>query len=209
MSLSSPFHRIRELMIITQSIDVRHASNSRWTVVKAFTGKVLLAMVIALGGFSFAIGQSTKATDHPILNTAQLDKQPWFYNLDSALANPEKVYKLALSDSKVKELPAEFGKLRNLQMSNCGLKAVPHEIKECKNLQMISLFGNRLKVLPAEMHELKKLEILYLGQNKLFEIPDWFGTMGQLKRLDISRNNITPADVMAVRRMLPHCEITY
>lgn len=161
-----------------------------------------------------ACGLVAQPVDNPepkLLNTAQLDNQKWYYNLDSALANPDKVYKLSLIDQKLKVLPADFGKLRNLQilnLSNCKLKRVPLEIKECKNLQMISLYGNKLKYLPSEMRELKQLEILYLGKNKLFEVPQWFGTMTKIRRLDISRNRLTPADVANAKRMLPKADIT-
>jgi Leucine-rich repeat (LRR) protein len=155
--------------------------------------------------------QTAVSSDRPILNTTQLDQQPWFYNLDSALANPDKVYKLSLIDQKIKELPAEFGSLRNLQvlnLSNCKLKAIPHEIKECKNIQTMSLYGNKIRVLPPEMRELKQLEILYLGKNKLMELPAWLGTMTKIRRLDISRNALTPADVSNAKRMLPKADIT-
>jgi Leucine-rich repeat (LRR) protein len=165
-----------------------------------------------VSAFSTVAAQVVAKDDHPILNTTQLDQQRWFYDLDSALANPEAVYKLSLIDQKIKMLPEDFGKLRNLQilnLSNCKLKQLPLEIKECKNLTMISLYGNKLKFLPAEMRELKNLEILYLGNNKLFELPKWFGTMTKMRRLDISRNPLTPADVANAKRMMPKADITF
>jgi Leucine-rich repeat (LRR) protein len=164
-----------------------------------------------LTGTTGLLAQPTDNPDTKLLNTSQLDNQKWYYDLDSALANPDKVYKLSLIDQKIKVLPSDFGKLRNLQilnLSNCKLKRLPVEIKECKNLQMISLYGNKLKYLPSEMRELKQLEILYLGKNKLFEIPQWFGTMTKIRRLDISRNRLTPADVANAKRMLPKADIT-
>lgn len=172
----------------------------------------LLVILFLVAGVCSVAAQSVAGNDHPILNTTQLDNQRWYYDLDSALANPDKVYKLSLIDQKIKVLPEDFGKLRNLQilnLSNCKLKKLPLEIKECKNLQMISLYGNKLKFLPAEMRELKQLEILYLGSNKLFELPQWFGTLSKMRRLDISRNPLTPADVSNAKRMLPKADITY
>lgn len=171
---------------------------------------VLMAWLVVVSVCGLA-AQTPVSGDRNLLNTAQLDNQRWYYDLDSALANPDKVYKLSLIDQKIKVLPAEFGTLRNLQilnLSNCKLKRVPAEIKNCKNLQMISLYGNKLKFLPPEMRELKQLEILYLGNNKLVEVPQWFGTMSRIRRLDISRNRLTPADVANVKRMLPRADIT-
>jgi Leucine-rich repeat (LRR) protein len=170
-----------------------------------------MALWLVLIGTGSLAAQTPANTDPKLLNTAQLDNQKWYYDLDSALANPDKVYKLSLIDQKIKVLPEDFGKLKNLQilnLSNCKLKRLPLEIKECKNLQMISLYGNKLKYLPAEMRELKQLEILYLGKNKLFEVPQWFGTMTKIRRLDISRNRLTPADVANAKRMLPKADIT-
>jgi Leucine-rich repeat (LRR) protein len=171
----------------------------------------LIILLVAVA-FCTATAQPVAKDDHPLLNTTQLDNQRWYYDLDSALANPDNVYKLSLIDQKIKTLPEDFGKLRNLQilnLSNCKLKALPLEIKDCKNLTMISLYGNKLKFLPAEMRELKNLEILYLGNNKLFELPQWFGTMTKMRRLDVSRNPLTPADVSNAKRMLPKADVTF
>lgn len=176
-----------------------------------FRMKKAIFFLCALLGGVFCLSAQTAENEHPILNTAQLDNQHWYYNLDSAMANPDKVYKLSLIDQKIKVLPEGFGKFRNLQilnLSNCKLKELPIEIKDCKNLQMISLYGNKLRYLPAEMRELKQLEILYLGSNRLFEMPFWFGTMTKLRRLDISRNRLTPADVANAKRMMPKADIT-
>lgn len=149
---------------------------------------------------------------HPILNTEQLAKQRTYYNLDSALANPDDVYKLSITDQKLKVIPTEIGTLRNLQLlniSNCKVKVLPLEIKECKNLQDINLSANKLRFLPVEMRELKQLQVLYIGQNRLFELPAWLGTLTKLRLLDISRNALTPADVSNAKRMLPKATITY
>lgn len=171
----------------------------------------LLLVCVAFVGATAIYAQPTPPSDRPILNTTQLDNQPWFHNLDSALANPDKVYKLSLIDQKIKVLPEEFGNFKNLQilnLSNCKLKRVPIEIKNCKNLQIVSLYGNSIKFLPPEMRDLKNLEILYLGKNKLIELPQWLGNLTKLRRLDISRNRLTPADVGNAKRMLPKADIT-
>lgn len=147
-----------------------------------------------------------------ILNAAELREAGWFYSLDSALANPDRVYKLSLSGQKMKTLPAEIGTLTNLQMlslSECGLKSLPDELAKCKKLQMISLYHNKLKFLPPYMREFSKLEVLYLGQNRLTEIPIWVGGMGRLRRLDVSRNPITPSELNYIRNMIPKADVTY
>lgn len=171
---------------------------------------LLFAIVFCSLGSIFAQVDTEK--NGVLLNTLQLESEPTYTDLDSALANPEKVYKLSLEGQTFKTLPPEFGTLVNLQilnLSHCKIKELPLEIKDCTHLQMISLYHNKLRYLPAEMHELKNLEILYLGNNKLFEMPRWFANLRQLRRLDISHNRMTPAEVSAAKRMLPKAEVTY
>lgn len=147
-----------------------------------------------------------------LLAPSELRDVGWFYDLDSALANPSKVYKLSLTGQKMKTLPAEVGTLTNLQLlslSECGLKSLPDELSNCKNLQMISLYHNKLKFLPVFFREFTKLEVLYLGQNRLVEIPIWVGGLGKLRRLDVSRNPITPAELNYIRNMIPRADVTY
>lgn len=199
-------------MFMNNTLDQRPSVGKRRNAMMMTIKNTLLALGMATVAFSGLFAQSTNATEHPLLNTDQLDGQRWFYNLDSALANPDKVYKLSLIDQQIKSLPPEIGSLRNLQvlnLSNTKLKEIPLEIKECKNLQIISLYGNKLKYIPTEMRELKQLEILYLGKNKLFEVPQWLGTMTKIRRLDISHNPLTPADVSNAKRMLPKADVTF
>jgi leucine-rich repeat protein SHOC2 len=173
---------------------------------------VFLLFAIIFCGIGSLLAQVNTEKKDVLLNSMQLENEPTYTNLDSALANPEMVYKLSLEGQTLKTLPPEFGTLVNLQilnLSHCKLKELPLEIKDCQKLQMISLYHNKLRYLPAEMHELKNLEILYLGNNKLFEMPRWFSNLRQLRRLDISHNRMTPAEVSAAKRMLPKAEVTY
>ena len=159
-----------------------------------------------------ALAQPNGDQNGRILSASQLRDKSWYYDLDSALANPDKVYKLSLSDQQLKSLSPEIGKLKNLQvlnLSNCGLKALPEEIRELRHLQMLSLYGNKLKFIPYEFRELSKLEVLYLGRNRLTTLPVWVGGLGKLRRLDVSRNRMTPAEIIAIRNMMPRVDITY
>ncbi len=175
--------------------------------------KTFFLLLFAVSAAFQLHAQAGADNQHPILNTEQLAKQHTYDNLDSALANPDKVYKLSVTgQKKLKVIPAEIGTLRNLQLlniSDCKIKELPLEIKECKNLQVINFSGNKIRVLPAEMRELKQLEVLYIGHNRILELPSWFGTLTRLRNLDISRNALTPADVSNAKRMLPKATITY
>lgn len=172
----------------------------------------LLTIFTCLGWGLYAQPSPDEGGEERLRNAAELRDAKWYYDLDEALSEPEKVYKLSLADQNLKELPAEIGNLKNLQMlslSNCKLKSVPEEIRHCTHLQMISLYNNKIKYLPIEFRELRNLEILYLGKNKLIEMPLWIGGLGKLKRLDISLNRISPQELIYIRRMLPKADVTY
>ncbi|MEM0997539.1 MAG: leucine-rich repeat domain-containing protein [Bacteroidota bacterium] len=174
--------------------------------------KRVAVLFFAFSLLSLPLLAQNEGSNGRLLSASQLRDKNWFYDLESALADPDKVYKLSLSDQQLKALPPEIGKLKNLQvlnLSNCGLKALPIEIKNLKHLQMLSLYGNKLKFIPPEFRELSKLEVLYLGRNRLTFLPVWVGGMGRLRRLDISRNRITPDEVIAIRNMMPRVDLTY
>lgn len=178
--------------------------------------KTVLLMVLLSGFLSMMMGQTPDQegavpTDR-VLNSAELREARWYYSIEEAMANPEEVYKLSLSEQSLKELPLEVCQFKNLQMlnlSSCDLKSLPDSIRILTKLQFLSLYDNKLKQLPDGFRELKNLEVLYLGKNKLIDIPIWVGGMGKLRRLDISRNRITPLQLSQIRTMMPKVDLTY
>lgn len=174
--------------------------------------RILLFLVVFFTLSLPLLAQPGSGSEGRLLNATELREVSWYYNLDSALANPTEVYKLSLTGQKLKSLPPEIGTLTNLQMlslSECGLKNLPDELANCKKLQMISLYHNKLKFLPPYMRGFSKLEVLYLGQNRLTEIPIWVGGMGKLRRLDVSRNPLSPSELNYIRNMIPKADVTY
>jgi Leucine-rich repeat (LRR) protein len=148
--------------------------------------------------------QAQPTVERP-LNGEELGGKKWYYSIDSAMANPEDVFKLSLANMKLKAVPQEIFLLPNLQiltLSENRIKKLPPEIKTLENLQVISLYKNRIKYLPLELRDLSRLETLYLGNNKLMELPVWVGGLGKLKRLDISRNRFTPLEITHIRNMM-------
>jgi len=152
------------------------------------------------------------STEDRILNPQELARKPWVYDLNEALANPDKVFKLSLENQGLKSLPAEIGSLKNLQVLNLSenkLKTLPPEIGSLTKLQSLTLYNNKVQTLPNEVRNLRSLELLYLGKNRITFMPLWMGGLGRLKRLDLSLNPVTPAEVSMVRNMLPRAQITY
>lgn len=172
--------------------------------------KRMFLLCFALGLFSGVFAQGTP--QERILNPEELSREPWFYDLDSALVNPDKVYKLSLEGKKLKSLPAEIASLKNLQILNLSdnrLKYLPAEMGELKRLQVLSIYHNKLRYLPDEFSDLKNLEILYVGRNRLTRLEVWITSIRRLRRLDISLNPITPLEMQYIRNMLPRTDITF
>ncbi len=132
--------------------------------------------------------------EEPLLNPMQLQREKTYYSLEEALQNPEKVFKLNLSNQKLKSIPAEIFFLTNLQwldLSENRIQAIPAEMGNLKRLQFLNLYSNKIKLLPAEMQELGNLHTLFVAENRLTEIPAWVGGMGKLRTFNFAYNRIT------------------
>lgn len=106
-----------------------------------------------------------------VLDEAALDSARTFRTIERALQDPEHVYRLDLSGKK--------------------LKIVPEEIRRFKNLNALDLGNNKFRVLPEWLGELVYLQEFRASHNKLIEIPAFVCKLKHLKRLDMSRNAIT------------------
>ncbi len=92
-----------------------------------------------------------------------------YSNLEEALKNPEKVFRLNLSNQNVliaKDAWSKFTNLEFLSLRNDHLKEIPQEIGLLKNLKVLDLNGNDFERLPASFSELSNLEELFLSDEK-------------------------------------------
>ncbi|MBX2978013.1 MAG: leucine-rich repeat domain-containing protein [Flavobacteriales bacterium] len=103
-----------------------------------------------------------------LLDRLAIDSVRTFRSLDRALKNPDEVYRLDLSGTKLKE--------------------VPEEVRQLRNLNALDLGNNKIKRLPDWFGELTYMQDLRLARNKLTEVPASICSMVHLKRLDMSRN---------------------
>ena len=146
---------------------------------------------------------------------AQEDKE--YTSLEEALANPNEVYKLDLSDqdltafpkeilqfknleklylmnNQLTELPAEISELQNLEsllLVDNQFTEFPKEVCSLKNLEYLYLPDNQLQNLPAEISELQKLRILVLNDNQLKILPPELGSLQSLEDLRLNRNQLS------------------
>lgn len=121
------------------------------------------------------------------LDSSNLYKE--YYSLEDALKNPEKVYRLNLSNQKIK-FPADsvwskFSNLEYLSLKNDHLKEIPDGIGNLKNLKTLDLSGNDFKVLPNSFSNLTNLRELYLNDEKKMDVNQSLIVLRDLPKLSI------------------------
>lgn len=126
----------------------------------------------------------------------QVDKEKEYTNINEALKNPERVYKLNLSNQKMglkNEQWKLFVNLEYLNLKNDQLKEIPKEISTLKRLKILDLSGNDFNKLPNEFSNLYNLEELYLNDEKnlkLFETLKILAKLPKLKSLHLENDNL-------------------
>ena len=135
-----------------------------------------------------------------LTGSAQLLKQSvldtiWNYeSLEEALESPEKVVKLTLRKSKLKEIPAEvFEKFPNLQvldLSKNKLTRIPAAVGKLEYLQILDVSANMITEFPDELCDLPNLRKLSAGRNELSQLPGNIGNLKELEFLDLWSNNL-------------------
>ena len=145
-----------------------------------------------------------------LLTPQQLTEAPWFYDLEEANINPEKVYKLSLTWEKLEEFPQSIFKFINLQhldLMDNKIKIIPPEISKLKNLQILFLSNNKLSTLPEEIKELAYLEILHLERNSFEELPEWIWELKKLKKVGLRDNKIPSEKIEKLNEKFSGIEI--
>ena len=131
------------------------------------------------------------------LTQTKQEKGVEYNNLEEALKNPNKVYRLNLGNQK--NLPKKFdlSVFKNLETiylnreKNLNLTNAIVILGKLPGLKNLHLESDNLKSLPAEILVLKKLEYLNLNNNQLNEIPK-LDNLDHLKFLDMRKNQISP-----------------
>ena len=139
--------------------------------------KSILFLMLFIMLYSIGIAQT---------DSSQVIKE--YNSIEEALKNPEKVYRLNLSNQKVqvpKDAWSKFVNLEFLSFKNDHLEEIPQEISLLKKLKVLDLSGNDFTTLPKSFSELYNLEELFLNDEKKFNLNANIDIISFLPRLKI------------------------
>lgn len=137
---------------------------------------------------------ATAYAQENLLDSLSLANAKEFTSLDSALKNPDKVYKLVLRKKKLKSFPKEIFQFKNLQyldLSKNNIHELPENMGDLKALQYFACSKCNLNKIPNSIGKLSNLYYLNLNQNNIDSIPDSIGELSKLQVLDLWDNNLS------------------
>lgn len=153
-----------------------------------FIRKFVFICISCLLFFVASIANAQEVPAQTVHDTAYI-----YRSLSAALANPDKVYVLNLSHHKLKVIPPDIFKLKNLRdldLSHNKIDSIPNEISELSNLQRLNLSNNELVLLPDEIGRFTQLTYLGLNRNKIEELPASIGNLQSLETLELWDNEL-------------------
>lgn len=144
------------------------------------------------------------------LSFAQInDKEKEYTSMREALINPEKVYRLNLSNQDISlssEQWSQFVNLEYLNLKNDHLKEIPLAITKIKSLKTIDLSGNDFSKLPADFSNLVNLEEIFLNDEKNMNLPKTLSILSKLpklKTLHLENDNLSklPSEILLFKNL--------
>ena len=145
----------------------------------------LFSIIFFLGLFTSGYSQ--------ILSDEELDTCYIYKTIEKASKQPDAVYVLDLTKSKLKVFPPEilnFKNLNSLKLGKNKISFVPEGISQLLFLQELDLGKNKLDAFPGGLVELVHLKKLVLNQNYIEVIPYMIKNLQQLEYLDMWSNNL-------------------
>ncbi|XP_049975288.1 leucine-rich repeat-containing protein 69 [Alexandromys fortis] len=118
---------------------------------------------------------------------------------------------LNLNDNRLKSLPQEIGRLRNLtylSINHNQLTGIPTELCSIQSLSELHLNYNQLMGIPEEIKLLRNLQQLFLVRNNIEALPEGLCRLKKLRILDIAGNviQIFPAGFQNLKLREFYCE---
>ena len=156
----------------------------------------LLCLVVFIGNYAIAQDEDTRSAEEMI---------------SQALANPDTVTVLNLSDKNMGDLPGSLAKLKNLKilfLDRNNFYSIPQVVFKFKKLEVLSIQGwgefdndtnhRSLKYVISEIGSLTNLEELNLERNTISELPPELVKLKSLKRLYLYENSLCDSAVKII-----------
>ena len=116
------------------------------------------------------------------------------YRLDEVSnANPDTIYSISISKSKLTELPKELWRFQNLKVLNVEknkLASLPDTFDFFRNLEIINLDRNDFETVPLVISRIENLKKLIFSRNKINVISGNLFYCSQLEEMDFYDNPI-------------------
>jgi len=116
-----------------------------------------------------------------------------FTSVKAAQQQPDVVYHLDLSKSKLKTFPtdlSQFVNLKTLDLTKNKISLLPAEVGALISLERLTLSKNKIVILPPQLGKLVNLKVLELSKNDVKVIPEEFGLLRSLEKVDLWFNDI-------------------
>ncbi len=128
-----------------------------------------------------------------------INNSSWITDLAYAQSNPERVYKLDLSNQNLREVPEaikQFVHLQELKLSDNKIIHLDNAFDGLKYLEFVELSGNWIQEIDFSIFSDSKdrLKELYLRDNQIYVIDSSINTLHALERLNLGNNRIESID---------------
>lgn len=138
-------------------------------------------------------------TSNGLIAQYDVNSNKWFTNLQDALSEPDRVFKLDLSGQGLREIPKEISILTNLnelRIKDNLITSIGEELAENTRLESIDLSGNQLESIDFNnlSQNALNLKFLILRENSLVSIDGSLNKMKFLSYLDLGGNFIENID---------------
>lgn len=137
-----------------------------------------------------------------------ITKYPDYVDIESALENSKRVYKLELLDTSdvvaVEDL-LKLKKMQNLHIyGRLNLDTFPGDLVRLRNLKFVTICNNDISSIDYKVQYFKHLKLLDLSNNEICEFPYWICFVESLQTLDLSNNRIVeiPKDIYEMENLI-------
>jgi Leucine-rich repeat (LRR) protein len=178
-----------------------------------FVKYIAILVLVAVQAPEF-YAQQTEITSH--------DSVRIYRSIESALQNPDKVFRLHLVRLKLRELvldknkitmlPDEIAQLENLEVLSCShnqIDSITPAMLQLKMLTKLDLSDNLLGSVPENIDHLTELQYLILWDNPIYYYPNSLGDLKKLKVLDILNNQLNYSTRDRLLGSLPHTKVIF